>query len=356
MPLLRNRLLPALIGPALAVAALLGTPAAPAQSAVVDATVHSAGLEHNLLGDPADQPVSIYLPEAYNKEPERRFPVLYFLHGYSDTTPRHKATEDLRRAMDHAIANGSAQPFIIVLPNGINKYFGSFYANSSTVGNWDDYITRDLVAYVDGHFRTEADPAHRAISGHSMGGYGALTLAFRHPDVFGFVYALSPCCTDLVGDFGPSNSAWRTLATLKSPGDVPAALRSGHFFEAADSALDAALAPDASAPTFGDPPFVLDNGQLRTNPEVFSRIAMNLPANMVFPLLPNIMRLHGIFIDYGAHDNFSHIPLGAQELSSRLSQAGVSHTLEVYQGNHGDHIADRIENHLLPWASAHIAH
>jgi pimeloyl-ACP methyl ester carboxylesterase len=188
-----------------------------------------------------------------------------------------------------------------------------------------------------------------------MGGYGALTLAFRHPEVFGSVYALSPCCTALVADFGASNPEWRELGKLKSPEEVPAALRNGHFFEAADTALDAALAPDPSAPTFGDAPFVVRNGELQTNPEAFSRIAMNLPANMVFPLLPNILRLHGIFFDYGAQDNFSHISIGAQQLAAHLSEAGVTYTLEVYQGDHGSHIADRIQNHLIPWISTRNA-
>ena len=79
------------------------------------------------------------------------------------------------------------QPMIVVLPNGANKYRGSFYANSITMGNWEDFIVRDVVGYVDGHYRTLASPAHRGIAGHSMGGYGALTLGFRHPDVFSVI-------------------------------------------------------------------------------------------------------------------------------------------------------------------------
>ena len=126
-----------------------------------------------------------------------------------------------------------------MLPKGLNKYLGASYANSPTTGNWDDYITRDVVQYIDSHYRTLADPAHRVIAEHSMGGYGALTLSFRHPEVFGFVYAMSPCCTDLVADAGPSNPAWKIVPTLQSPDEVPAALRKGQFFVAADGALDA---------------------------------------------------------------------------------------------------------------------
>jgi S-formylglutathione hydrolase len=325
--------------------------AAESASQIVDLTIHSPGLEHNLLGDPADQPVSILLPAAYQQDPHRRFAVLYFLHGYSDPTPRHQAAALFQSDLDRLIAAGAAQPFIVVFPNGINKYRGSFYANSSTTGNWDDFITRDVVGYVDSHYRTLANPAHRVLAGHSMGGYGALTLAFRHPDVFGYVYAMSPCCTDLIADGGPSNPAWRILPTLQSPDDVPAALAKGEFFVAADAAMDAALAPDPHNKIFGDPPFIVVNGQVRTDPAAFSRITANMPANMIFPLLPKIMQLKGIVIEYGAEDNFSHIVLGAQEVSARLAQAGVPHTLEVYQGDHIDHIPERIADHLLPQVS-----
>ena len=328
---------------------------AAAQSQVADVTFHSAGLEHNLLGDPADQHVSLVLPAAYAQDPQRRFPVLYFLHGYTDPTPRHDAAELMRKDLDSLIATGAAQPFLIVLPNGINKYGGSFYANSTTGGNWDDAITRDLVGFVDSHYRTLADADHRAIAGHSMGGYGALTLAFRHPDVFRSVYAMSPCCTDLIGDAGPANPAWRIIPTLLSPDDVSAALHKGQFFVGAFAAIDAALAPDPHSPALGDAPFIVVHGELRTDPAAYARIAANMPANMIVPLLPNIAQLHGIFIEYGAQDNFSHIVLGAQEVSERLSQAGISHTLEVYQGDHVSHLVDRIADRLLPWVAQQIA-
>lgn len=330
--------------------------AAAAQSQIVDITLHSPALEHNLLGDPANQAVSIVLPAAYAEHPQQRFPVLYFLHGYIDATPRHKAAALFAKDLDGLVAAGHAKPFIMVFPNGINKLGGGFYANSPTTGNWDDYVTRDVVGYVDKHYRTLATPEHRAIAGHSMGGYGALTLGFRHPDVFGYVYAMSPCCTDLIGDAGPSNrAAWWGIAQLESPAEAAAALRAGQFFVAADAAMDAALAPDPHSRTLGDAPFVVVNGELKTDPRVFSEIAMKMPANMVFPYLPNIARLRGIYIEYGAQENFSHIGLGAQELSQRLSQAGISHTLEVFQGDHANHILERIGGHLLPWASKEIA-
>lgn len=326
---------------------------ATAQSQVVEVSVHSAGLEHNLLGDPADQPVFVYLPDAYRKEAARRFPVLYFLHGYA-APPGKQMGETFQAIMDRLIAAGSVQPMLIVLPNGLNKYKGAFYANSITTGNWEDYIVRDVVQYVDENFRTLATVARRGIAGHSMGGYGALTLAFRHPDVFSSVYAMSPCCTDLVGDLGPSNPAWARVNQLRSPTEVPRALSDGQFFVAAFSAMDASLAPDPQAKILGDPPFFVEGRQVKTDPAAFSRISAKLPANMVRPLLANILRLHGIFIEYGAQENFTHIPIGAQEVSRELSEAGVPHTLEIFEGDHVNRIEQRVAERMLPWMSAQL--
>ena len=102
--------------------------------------------------------------------------------------------------MDKAIAGG-LKPMIVVMPDARTRAGGSFYVNSSADGRWEDFITHDLVQSIDSRFRTlPGDRRHRAIAGHSMGGYGALYLAFRHPDVFGSVYALSPCCLEFVGD------------------------------------------------------------------------------------------------------------------------------------------------------------
>ncbi|MBV9180261.1 MAG: prolyl oligopeptidase family serine peptidase [Acidobacteria bacterium] len=328
---------------------------AAAQSQIIDASVHSPGLEGNLLGDPADQPVAIYLPDAYGKQPQDRFPVVYFLHGYSDATPRHQAAESFRKALDDLIAKGAAKPMIVVLPNGLNKYRGSFYVNSSTTGKWEDFIVHDVVEYVDKNYRTLATADRRGIAGHSMGGFGALSIAFRHPEVFSVVYAMSPCCTDLVGDLGPSNRAWPQISTLQSAEEVPRALTQGQFFVAANTALMAALAPDPAAKTFGDSPYVFSGGSLKTDATAFSRIAANMPANMVFPYLAKISLLRGIFIEYGAQENFTHIIIGAQELSSRLSQAGISNTLEVFQGDHGNHFLERVGEHMLPWMSKHLS-
>ena len=178
-----------------------------AQSQVVEVTIHSAALEKNLLGDPTDQRAAIYLPASYDQEHDKRFATIYFLHGFADT-PVLGVAKILQPYMDKLISAHTIEPMIVVAPNGLNRYFGSFYTNSEVTGNWEDYIVHDVVGYTDAHYRTIPTAQSRGIGGHSMGGYGALMLGFKHPEVFSNIYAMSPCCTLLEADFGPSNSLW----------------------------------------------------------------------------------------------------------------------------------------------------
>ena len=325
-----------------------------AQSRVVQAQVHSSGLEHNLFGDSSDQPVGIYLPAAYAAEPQRRFAVVYFLHGYSDT-PATKVAEIFQQMMDEQIAAHAVQPMIVVAPNGLNKLLGSFYTNSSATGNWEDYIVRDVVAYLDSHYRTLASPDSRGISGQSMGGYGSLMLAFRHPDVFGYVYSMSPCCTLLAGDLALGSPVWEQAQNVKSPLDLPGMTEHGELLGAAMLAAEAAFTPDPrkSFP-FADSPVRKEGNHWAPDPEAFPEFQSHIVVNAVPDLLPKIYKLKGIYIDYGAQDEYTHIPIGAQALSAELSTAGIPHVLEVYEGTHSSRVHSQVETKLLPWFSTHL--
>lgn len=329
----------------------------PAQvaSEIVDVIVHSPALEHNQAGDPADQKVSIYLPAAYRSEPTRHFATVYFLHGFGDT-PVHHVAEILQDCLDKLIAKGAIEPMIVVAPNGRNRYFGAFYTNSVVTGNWEDYIVRDVVGYVDAHYRTIRAADSRGIGGHSMGGYGALMLGFKHPDVFSNIYAMSPCCTTLDADIGPSNGTWARVAEVKSADELSGMLEK-NFFLVVFVAMDASFSPDAqNPPLFGDPPFRWQGKQLVPDPDVLTSFQAHMVVNAIPGLLPKIRELKGIYIDYGAEDEFSHIPLGAREISAQLATSGVPHAIETYEGTHGDRIRDRIEDSVLPWFSKQLRH
>jgi S-formylglutathione hydrolase FrmB len=146
-------------------------------------------LPEPLYSESLQQPswYQVVLPPGYFSS-ERRYPVLYLLHGIAGGAGEWLEV-GIHEAADRLWGEGKLEPFIIVLPEGGQSY----YLNHANDGpRWADYISQDVVKHIDGAFRTLAEPGHRAIGGLSMGGDGALQLALHHPDVFGIVGAHSP--------------------------------------------------------------------------------------------------------------------------------------------------------------------
>ena len=158
--------------------------------------VHGKSLEGNLMKEPPAPEVSIYLPPSYAKEPNRRYPVVYLLHGYTNSDLGYfgPTGRQLHLIAERVFGAGSAREMILVMPNCMNAYGGCMYSNSVTAGDWEGYVADDLVGYMDSHYRTLASRASRGLAGHSMGGYGTLRIAMKRPDVFSAIYALSSCC------------------------------------------------------------------------------------------------------------------------------------------------------------------
>jgi len=123
----------------------------------------------------------VILPRDYATS-ARRFPVLYLLHGYGGN---YKDWCSLTHIADYA----KHYEEIIIMPGAANSWYVNNYANPQL--KWEDYITADLIPYVDSHYRTLAARQHRAIAGLSMGGYGALFLALKHPQMFAAAASLS---------------------------------------------------------------------------------------------------------------------------------------------------------------------
>ena len=336
-----------------------------AASEVRVVTVHSVALEKNLLGDPPDQKLAIYLPAEYSERPNQRFAVVYFLHGFDDT-PVPEVGHIMQEIIDPLIAAQHIRPFIVVAPNGLNRLHGSFYTNSEVTGNWEDYIARDVVQFVDSHYRTLPNAEARGISGHSMGGYGALSLAFRHPDIFGSVYAMSPCCTVLDADLSPGSDLWTRVAAFKSISDLDSSLPHGAWspmfakdlLPVVGVAMNAAFAPQPDAPPFfGHSPFVVGpRGEQQPDPNALAGYQAHILTTALPSLIEHALQLKGIFIEYGAEDEFTHISVGARALSAAMAQAGIPHTLETYTGSHGSRVRQRIRDSMLPWFSSHLAH
>src|SRR5208283_1105772 len=133
---------------------------------------HGKALEGNLEGDAADRDVFVFLPPSYASEKDRRYPVVYALHGYSIGAEQWTHEIHVPQTIEGAFAQG-AKEMIVVLPDSKTVHNGSMYSSSVTTGDFERFIAHDLVAYIDAHYRTIPDRLSRGLVGHSMGGYGA---------------------------------------------------------------------------------------------------------------------------------------------------------------------------------------
>jgi S-formylglutathione hydrolase len=328
---------------------------------LVEIKVPAPSLKGNLLGDPLEQNVAIYLPPSYDTSPAKRFPTLYLLHGFTGNNRawimKGYQGMSLQPFMDDLIKAGVSREMIVVAPNAWNGYKGSFYTNSSVTGNWEDYIYRDLVQHIDANYRTIARTESRGIAGHSMGGYGAMTLAMKHPDVFSAVYALSPCCFGIEGDFGSENPAWLKTVRLTTKEQLkPNPTSFEEFYQLAFVAVSAAFSPNPQrGPFFVDFPYVERNGRIEKNESVFERWRSKMPVYMVEDQKANLLKLRGIFIDYGQNEEFSHIRIASQQFSKALAERNIPHVFEVYEGgNHGNKIRQRLETRLFRFFSERL--
>ncbi|MEO7507886.1 MAG: alpha/beta hydrolase family protein, partial [Pyrinomonadaceae bacterium] len=307
---------------------------------LVREVVHGVSLEKTATGENPDRNVSIYLPPGYDTSPAKRFPVLYLLHGIAgndeDWTkawdPAKPAYATIQDVMDQGIAAGNVAEMIVVVPDESTKWFGSFYVNSTATGNWEDFTVRELVGYVDGKYRTIAQVGSRGIAGHSMGGYGALTLAMKHPDIFSVAYGMNPALIDWGGDLTIDNHGFVAVLKAKSLDEL---LKSNDIYTIGVLCVAQAFSPNpAKPPFFADLPFVMTDGKMQVEPGAFARWREHSATHLVARYRANLSRLRGIRFDSGYEDEFRFIPGNCQAFSNELTNNGIDHTFEEYNGDH----------------------
>ncbi|NVJ87385.1 MAG: esterase [Algoriphagus sp.] len=309
--------------------------------------IHSQALEGNLIGDPADRNVTVYLPPSYFSNPEKRFPVLYMLHGFTDTDSQWFGWEDhwinLQNVIEQSLAEGLSKEMIVVMPNAYNRFKGSMYASSATIGDWETFVTQELVSYIDKNYRTIPNRNSRGLAGHSMGGYGTLRLGMKNPDIYAAIYALSPCCMDGTASTNPE-------LMEKLEGLTPDQLQETSFFEIAALATSAAFAPNPQ-----NPPLYLDLPAKDGEPqeEVINKIIANRTLNYVDQHILSLKKLKAIAIDAGLQDR--GISEATKKLHELLESYQIPHFYESYEGDHLNRIAERIQTKALPFFSENLA-
>ena len=186
-----------------------------------------------------------------------------------------------------------------------------------------------------------------------MGGYGSIMLAMKNPDVFGAVYALSPCCIGLMDDLGPENVAWSTAIRMRAPGDLNSQPKSfEEFYPTFFIAMAAAFSPDPTGSGLRVRlPFDERGGRLVPNEPAYSAWKAAMPLYLVGRYQDNLRRLKGIYLDFGEREELMHIRSATRLLSGELG-LGIPHTFDVYaDGDHDSHLLQRIESRVLPFFS-----
>jgi enterochelin esterase-like enzyme len=308
--------------------------------AVERVKIHGKALEGNLEGNAVEREAIVFLPPSYARERSRRYPVVYALHGYSIGAEQWSREIHVPQTIEGAFAQG-AREAIVVLPDSKTVHNGSMYSSSVTTGDFERFVARDVVAWVDARYRTIPARASRGLVGHSMGGYGAARIALKHADVFGSVYVMSPCCLSPRPAPPPGSDLEKTLEAVKTPADSA----SLPFFARAQLASAAAWSPDPK-----NPPLFL---QLPTRggepqPDVLAKWAANAPLAFLDQYVADLRRYRAIAIDVGDEDR---LRADAGRLHEALDRYGIANTFEVYPGTHTSRIAVRFQDHVLPFFS-----
>lgn len=310
-------------------------------------TIHGEALEGNLEGEAVDRDAIVFLPPSYFKDTTRRYPVVYALHGYSIGAEQWTHEIRVPQTIEGAFANG-AKDMIVVLPDSKTVYGGSMYSGGVTVGNFEKYVVHDVVAYIDAHYRTIPDRQSRGLAGHSMGGYGALRLGMKYPDVFGALYVMSPCCLSprpAPDPNSPEEKAFdAAVAAMKSPADAA----NMSFFQRAELATAAAWSPDPkNPPLYFDLP--VKDGVVQQ--DVLNKWAANSPLDFIDQYIGNLRQYRAISLDVGDEDGLRFDTIKVHDI---LDGYGIKNGFEIYHGTHTSHVAFRFQNHVLPFFSENL--
>jgi enterochelin esterase family protein len=304
----------------------------------------SERLANNPLGDPAQRDIPVYLPGAYEAAPEKRFPVIYILAGFTGTGRMMLNVPSFDEALapdrlDRLIATGAMPPVIAVFPDCSTRFGGSQYLDSTATGNYMSHVVDELVPEIDRRLRTIPTREARGVLGKSSGGFGALVLAMDHPQTFSACASHSGDCyfEHCYGQDFP-----KFVRDLKKKGGLEKYLKEFPSLDVKDKddvflvnvvAMAQAYSPnpDKSAPVNFDLPFDLETGELK--PGVFARWKAWDPVERAGLRVDALRSLRALYIDAGDRDEF-YLDLGARILSRRLTSLDVKHVFEEFKGGH----------------------
>ena len=313
-----------------------------ANGKVLTVKVQSPSIANNLFGDSEYRKVSVYLPPGYDQNGNSNYPVIYML---SDVNGTNEDWSGLSTSFTEAIKSGKAKPMIMVFPDGKNKFGGGWYTNSPVAGNWEDFIVTDVVKYIDQNFRTLPFAVSRGIAGKGMGGYGALKLATKHPDVFSAVYSLNALV-----DFETiisHNYLWKNSFVIASQEKK---FPTSDAFANQLLGMAVAFSPDLFNPMVGKLP-KNETGEIVA--PVRQQWLEQDPLYMIQKNLKNLMALKAITVDCSNSD--AGIMLNSN-YADALKSNNIKHSFTWFSGTENSVLIKRMTDVLLPMFSANLAH
>ena len=310
------------------------------QSRVEIIRFESAVLRGNPAGDPHERRIPVYLPPAYDREPARRFPVVFVLTGFSgrgrmllNDNPWSPSLDD---RCDSLIAAGMPE-LIVVMPDCYTRFGGSQYLDSAATGRYETHLIDELVPWADRTYRTLAAREHRGVAGKSSGGFGALRLGMRHPGVFG---ALACHSGDMLFEYCYQVDFPKACSVLQAAGGVKRFLDAfaakpqkskDDFLTLNIVGMAACYSPDAAAELGVALPFDLATGLARE--DVFARWLAFDPLRLLPTHTDALRSLRLLYLDCGTYDEF-HLHHGMRAFTAALSRHGIAHRYEEYPDGH----------------------
>jgi S-formylglutathione hydrolase FrmB len=306
-------------------------------------TVVSEALRGNALGDPHERPLWVYLPPGYEEQPDRRWPAVYVLQGFTGQVQSWFNVAPFQQTFPAAVEQ-LAPPCLVVLVDAWTALGGSQFVDSPAVGDYHSYLCEDVVGLVDARYRTLAAREHRGVMGKSSGGFGAMLTPMLRPDLFG---GLATHAGDAVFELAYLPEFPRAVRALRDRyggswerfwtdfrSGRPVLSRPGDHELLNMYAMAACYSPRADGTV--EFPFDLETAELV--PEVWERWLAFDPVRRVPAAAESLRTLRAIWIDAGRGDEY-FLDLGAAAFRRALERAGVPEEVvhfELFDGRHGN--------------------
>jgi len=313
------------------------------QGTLVEIEVDAPSVKDNLLGDPWQRTVSVYLPPGYEHS-DADYPLFVDLAAYTSSGLKRLSWtaygEAVPQRVDRLVSEGKMGPAIFAFPDAFTRLGGNQYVDSLALGGWETFVARDLVPQLESSFRIRKGREHRAVYGKSSGGYGALIQGLRHADQWAAVACHS-------GDIGFDLVYRREFVALCDAlarfDGKPAAfferfeaapkVRGSDFHVLMLLAMAASYAPDPDAPLGISIPVDLHTAEV--DEAQWKRWLAHDPLHIIedSAAQAQLRSLMALFIDCGSRDQY-HLHHGARRFVDKLAAAGIEHRYEEFPDNH----------------------